>query len=102
MVERPFLRTRFAEAVKRKLAGLSIGRVCAAFPALNKAMLSRAMNPEKELTPDTVLVICDALRLRPLSFLAKGVKRAPPPRRKAVFNQTVTPCDKRETQEALP
>ncbi len=92
----PFDRARFAATVRRRLDGISTRQAVAAWPALNAAMISRARNGEN-LTIGSFLTLCKALRLRPLAFLAEGVKRRRVTR-KTILQQAVTASATRETR----
>ncbi|TGQ95394.1 hypothetical protein EN851_07695 [Mesorhizobium sp. M8A.F.Ca.ET.208.01.1.1] len=92
----PFDRDRFAATVRRRLEGISGRQAVEAWPTLNTAMISRARHGEN-LTIGSFLVLSKALRLRPLDFLAPGVKRRRVTR-KTLLRQAVTasvPCETR-------
>ncbi|MDZ5697825.1 hypothetical protein [Chelativorans sp. M5D2P16] len=92
----------FARAVRAKLKrrGLSFDRAVDRWPALDKAMLSRACT-EKRLSAGNFLLLCEALKLDPYRFLMreKGKRLRMRDIAKRLSSQSVTQVDKRETRE---
>ena len=68
--------TAFAGAVEERLAKrrLSFDRAVRKWPALNKAMLSRAVN-EMPLSAGNFLLLCRLLRVSPYRFLILEKRR---------------------------
>ncbi|TIO62960.1 hypothetical protein [Mesorhizobium sp.] len=92
----PFDRSRFAASVRRRLDGISGPQAVNAWPTLNTAMISRAKRGEN-LTIGSFLVLCKALRLRPMDYLIDGVKRRRVTR-KTLLKQPFTVSAPRETR----
>lgn len=97
-------RERFGRDVGRALARRfpSYGAAVRAWPELNKALLSRAVNGER-LSPGNLLAICERLSLDPFAYLIgeKRRRRTLADIRNDLEKQRVTDDAPRET-EALP
>lgn len=92
-------RKLFAAALTARLRelGYSYGKAVEMWPALNRAMLSRACNG-MELSAANYLLVCEMAGLDPYRFL----KREKQTRHtlKSILNQTVTAGVSREAREA--
>jgi hypothetical protein len=92
-------RKKFAAALTDRLRelGYSYGKAVEMWPALNRAMLSRACNG-MELSAANYLLVCEMAGLDPYRFLAreKQVRHT----LKSILNQPVTAGVSREAREA--
>lgn len=95
---------RFADAVDQRLEELDLSFAGAVWrwPALNKAMLSRACNGQT-LSAGNLLLLCRLLELDPFAFVIDGKRRRPrgheKPTMKTIAERAVTAPAARETRE---
>lgn len=90
--------SKFADALQSRLAqlGYSYSKAEEKWPAVERSMLSRAVNA-KPLSAGNFLLICSMAGLDPFEFLIARKRRRVT--MKSIVNQAVAAADKRETQE---